>query len=157
MRVFIISFRQLIVGIIVVLVLVIAGIVLLVSDPLDVTDSYRPETDSIATTAPVQTDLENGVKPELALDVTVDGSTADVKMITQHFQFVPYNDDLADHLKHGTGHAHVYLDGQLKGKVYEPEFLLKKLPKGEHELRVELAYSNHLPYKVEAVKKIQVK
>jgi hypothetical protein len=157
MRVFIINLKQLIVGIIVLLVILIAGIVLLVSDPLDVSESYRPSTDSIFASAPSGGGISEGEKPALALDVTVEGTTANVKMITQNFEFIPYNDDLPEQVQHGTGHAHIYLDGQLKGKVYEPEFLLKKLPKGEHELRVELAYSNHLPYKVEVVKMIQVK
>lgn len=157
MRVFIINLRQLIVGIIVLLVILIAGIVLLVSDPLSVSDSYKPDTESVFTTAPASGDGLITEKPELSLDVTVEGTTANVKMLTKNFEFLPISTETGEQLIHGQGHAHVYLNGQLKGKVDEAEFLLKQLPKGEHELRVELAYNNHLPYKVEQVRMIQVK
>jgi len=157
MRVLIINMRQLIVGIIVLLVILIGGVVLLASDPLSVSDSYRPDAESVFTSAPVSVDEFNTAKPELALDVTVEGTTANVKMLTKNFEFLPLNSEMTDHTMHGQGHAHVYLDGQLKGKVDEAEFLLKQLPKGEHELRVELTYHNHLPYKVEQVRMIEIK
>lgn len=157
MKVIIINLRQLIVGIIVLLIILIAGIVLLVSDPLSVSDSYQPDTESIFATAPVSEDEAGSAKPELALDVTIEGTTANVKMLTKNFEFQPFNAETTDHAVHGQGHAHIYLDGQLKGKVDGAEFLLKQLPKGEHELRVELTYPNHLPYRVEQVRMIQIK
>lgn len=155
MRVLIINFRQLVIGIVVLLVVLIAGVVLLVSDPLAVSDSYQREADSITTTAPIQEDALAGTKPQLALNVTTEGNTANVELLTQNFQFAPLHSNAEQ--KHGMGHAHVYVDGELKGQVDQAEFVLKELPKGEHELRVELAYSNHLPYKVEAVQQIEIK
>ena len=117
----------------------------------------KPDTESVFTTAPASGDGLITEKPELSLDVTVEGTTANVKMLTKNFEFLPISTETGEQLIHGQGHAHVYLNGQLKGKVDEAEFLLKQLPKGEHELRVELAYNNHLPYKVEQVRMIQVK
>lgn len=158
MKVFIISMRNLILGGIVFLVVLVAGIVLLVQDPLNVSDSYRPTeaTTPVSTTAPVDQPAGKA-KPALNLEVAVDGTTAEVSLLTDNFTFVQENGELAETPVFGQGHAHLYLNGEPKGMIYQPEFLLKKLPKGEHEIRVELNYSNHLPYKVEATKKIVVK
>ncbi|WP_429840878.1 hypothetical protein [Brevibacillus sp. FIR094] len=158
MKVFIISMRNLILGGIVFLVVLVAGIVLLVKDPLSVSDSYRPSdpTASVTTTASMNQPA-GSEKPALNMEVKLDGTTAEVSLLTEHFTFVQENGELADAPVFGEGHAHLYLNGEPKGMIYQPEFLLKKLPKGEHEIRVELNYSNHLPYKVEATKKIVVK
>jgi hypothetical protein len=155
MKVFIVSLRNLILGGIVFLIVLVAGIVLLVKDPLHVSDSYRTEEPSVPASALPAAPPAGAAKPTLNLDVKVEGSTADVKLLTQNFQFVEDTGD-PNQAVFGQGHAHLYLNGEPKGMIYHPEFLLKKLPKGEHELRVELNYSNHLPYKVEAVQKFVV-
>ncbi|WNC17317.1 hypothetical protein [Brevibacillus brevis] len=156
MRVFIVSMRNLILGGIVFLIVLVAGIVLLVKDPLHVSDTYRLGDESVtASTVPQQSG--DAQKPSLNMDIKVDGTTAEVSLLTQNFQFVEENGDMSQQPVFGQGHAHLYLDGEAKGMIYHPEFLLKKLPKGEHELRVELNYSNHLPYKVESTQKFVVK
>ncbi|GEB32785.1 MULTISPECIES: hypothetical protein [Brevibacillus] len=159
MKVFIISMRNLILGGIVFVVVLVAGIVLLVKDPLHVSDSYRPGDTSVPTTTantPVSQPTD-AAKPSLNMDISVDGTTAEVSLLTQNFEFVQESSELGQTPVFGKGHAHLYLDGESKGMIYHPEFMLKKLPKGEHEIRVELNYSNHLPYKVEATQKIVVK
>lgn len=156
MKVMIISLRNLILGGLVFLVVLVAGVVLLVKDPLEVGSSYKPGDQSVQTSSRGSQPFSSE-KPSVNLDVKVDGSTAEVRLHTQNFRFVKENADPSSAPVFGEGHAHLYLDGQSLGMVYSPEFLLKKLPKGEHELRVELTYTNHLPYKVEAVKVIQVK
>ncbi|RNB58714.1 hypothetical protein AAFJ72_10395 [Brevibacillus gelatini] len=160
MKVFIISMRNLILGGIVFLVVLVAGIVLLVKDPLHVSDSYHPGEASVtaSTNSSAPPSQPAGTaKPSLNMDITVNGSTAEVSLLTQNFEFVQENGELGQTPVYGKGHAHLYLNGESKGMIYHPEFILKKLPKGEHEIRVELNYSNHLPYKVEATKKIVVK
>ncbi|CAJ1002779.1 MULTISPECIES: hypothetical protein [Bacillales] len=155
MKVFIISLRNLILGGIVFLIVLVAGIILLVKDPLHASDPYSPGDQSVPASALTADPPAGAAKPSLNLDVKVEGDTAEVKLLTQNFQFVEDSGD-ASQAVFGQGHAHLYLNGEPKGMIYQPEFLLKKLPKGEHELRVELNYSNHLPYKVEAVKRIVV-
>jgi hypothetical protein len=157
MKVFIVSMRNLILGGIVFLIVLVAGIVLLVKDPLNVSDSYRPGDASVPASGVPMNQPVGSEKPLLNMDVKVDGSTAEVSLLTQNFQFVQENGDMSQTPVFGQGHAHLYLNGEAKGMIYYPEFLLKKLPKGEHELRVELNYSNHLPYKVEAIQKFVVK
>lgn len=157
MKVFIVSMRNLILGGIVFLVVLVAGIVLLVKDPLHISDSYRPDEASVTASANPMSQPAGSQKPSLNMDVKIDGTTADVVLLTKSFQFVKESEDMSAPPVFGQGHAHLYLDGEPKGMIYEPEFLLKKLPKGEHELRVELNYSNHLPYKVEATHKFVVK
>jgi hypothetical protein len=156
MRVMIISLRSLVIGAVIFFFVLIAGIVLLVQDPLDVSSSYMPETESVFTSSGEENHAFSSEKPSLAMDVKLEGTSAEVTLFTQNFKFVKA--DGSGKQVHGQGHAHLYLDGKLIYKVYDPKFIVKKLPKGEHELRVELAYSNHLPYnKVEAVKILQVK
>lgn len=156
MKVMIISLRNLILGGLLFLIVLAAGVVLLVKDPLDVGSSYKPKEQSVLTSSKPKQPFSSE-KPTVSLDVKVDGTTAEVSLNTQNFRFVKESADPAAAPVFGEGHAHLYLDGKSIGMVYSPEFMLKKLPKGEHELRVELNYSNHLPYKVEAVKMIEVK
>jgi hypothetical protein len=156
MKVMIISLRNLILGGLVFLIVLVAGVVLLVKDPLEVGSSYKPNEQSVQTSSKGNQPFSSK-KPSINLDVKVDGATAEVTLNTQNFRFVKESADPSATPVFGEGHAHLYLDGKSLGMVFSPEFLLKKLPKGEHELRVELNYSNHLPYKVEAVKMIQVK
>ncbi|WP_339167917.1 hypothetical protein NSQ24_12560 [Brevibacillus sp. FSL L8-0520] len=157
MKVFIVSLRNLILGGIVFLIVLVAGIVLLVKDPLNVSDSYRMQDPGIPASAMPITQPAGTEKPSLNLDIQVEGNTAEVSLLTQNFQFVGDKGELEPQAVFGQGHAHLYLNGEAKGMIYQPEFLLKKLPKGTHELRVELNYSNHLPYKIEAVKTFEVK
>ena len=126
-------------------------------DPLHVSDSYRPGEASVPVTA-TSSDIQpiSTEKPLLNMDIKVDGTTAEVTLLTQNFQFVQDNGDMNQKPVFGQGHAHLYIDGEAKGMIYHPDFLLKKLPKGEHEIRVELNYSNHLPYKVESTQKFVV-
>lgn len=156
MKVVIVSLRNLILGGIVLLIVLVAGIFLLVKDPLNVSDSYRQQESSVPASAMPMVQPEGKEKPSLNLDVKVEGNTAEVSLLTQNFQFVRDNGEMDLQAVYGEGHAHLYLNGEPKGMIYQPEFLLKKLPKGEHELRVELNYSNHLPYKIEAVQKFVV-
>lgn len=157
MKVFIVSMRNLILGGIVFLIVLVAGIMLLVKDPLNVSDSYRPGQDSVPASAVPVNKPVGSEKPTLNLDIAVDGTTAEVSLLTQNFEFVADHGDMNQAPVFGQGHAHLYLNGEALDMIYQPEFILKKLPKGEHELRVELNYSNHLPYKVEAVQKFVVK
>jgi hypothetical protein len=152
----IISLRSLIIGAVIFFFVLIAGIVLLIQDPLDVSSSYLPERDSVPAASGGENHAFSSEKPSLAMDVKLEGTSAEVTLLTQNFKFV--TTDESGKQVHGQGHAHLYLDGKLIYKVYDPKFIVKKLPKGEHELRVELVYNNHLPYnKVEAVKMLQVK
>jgi len=156
MKVMIINLRNLIFGGLVFLIVLVAGVVLLVKDPLEVGSSYQPNGQSVQTSSKGSQPFSSE-KPSVNVDVKLEGNTAAVTLLTQNFRFVKESAEPSATPVFGEGHAHLYLNGKSLGMVYSPEFLLKKLPKGEHELRVELTYTNHLPYKVEAVKMIQVK
>ncbi|WP_126427201.1 hypothetical protein [Brevibacillus marinus] len=154
MRVIVIRLRHLLLGAIVVLLLLIAGVTLMFRNAQDVSSSALQDGGTEAVPAAANAELYSSPKPELTLDVTLEGDEAYVKMLTNNFQFVQEGEGAEP--VHGKGHAHLYLDGRFWQMLYEPEFKIKQLPKGEHEIRVELNYSNHLPYKVEAIKLIQV-
>ncbi|UFJ42721.1 hypothetical protein LOK74_09600 [Brevibacillus humidisoli] len=156
MRVIVISIRNVVIGAAVFLLVLIAGLVLLFSNSLDSSQSDLQGLGSEAVPASANNELYGSPKPELSLDVTLEGDEAYVKMLTENFRFVREDSTESADPVHGEGHAHLYLDGRFWQMLYEPEFKIKQLPKGEHEIRVELNYSNHLPYKVEAIKIINV-
>ncbi|WP_139489098.1 hypothetical protein [Brevibacillus dissolubilis] len=171
MKIMVLSLKQLIWGSAIFAGVLIAGFVLLVSDPLDVSSPYQNDNpqaqagagqDSVPTSSKVEGNQVtanpfSSEKPTLALDVTMEGNKANIKMLTDNFTFINTAENPSQEATHGQGHAHLYVDGQLLGQLYDPEFILSKLPKGEHEIKVELVYSNHLPYKVESVKMVNVK
>lgn len=153
MKVFVISLRNLIIGGVVGVLVIVGALILLIKDPVHVSNSFQPESGSIPTAAPEPFDSP---KPSLSLDIKQEGTSATVKLSTQNFQFEQQGSNESATNTHGLGHVHLYLDGTLIGKVYEPEFVLRKLPEGEHELKVELVYPNHLPYHVSQTKIINV-
>lgn len=158
MRVIVIHLRSLLIGASVFLVAVMAALFLLVSNPLDLSETYFSDQTSVPTMSPSEDiGMTASVKPSLALDVKVEGNKAEVSMLTENFQFTEESAGGDESAAHGEGHAHVYLDGKLMQMLYGPEFVIKNIPPGEHELRVVLAYNNHLPYQVEAKQRIEVK
>jgi hypothetical protein len=57
----------------------------------------------------------------------------------------------------GEGHVHLYLDGKKVAKIFEPQYVLKDLPSGHHEVVVELAHNNHESYGVKKSLHVTVK
>ena len=65
----------------------------------------------------------------------------DVQITTEGFRFAP---DLVDQAHTpGAGHAHIYLDGEKLGRVFESEYRIADAPPGEHEVRVSLNTNDH--------------
>ncbi len=76
----------------------------------------------------------------------------DVQIVTEGFRFAP---DLVDQAHTpGAGHAHIYVDGEKLGRVFENEYQIEQVAPGDHEIRVSLNTNDHseLTY---AGKKIQ--
>ncbi|WP_232696417.1 hypothetical protein [Brevibacillus daliensis] len=161
MNVMVISLRKLIYGFAVLMGLVLAVVLVVWQDPLHVATLFQFDKQSLETTAKAGADPFTSVKPELAMDVKVEKGQVDVTLITNNFTFVPeqktQSEDTSIENKHGTGHAHLYLNGELLQKIYSPSFSMKNLPIGEHELKVELVYPNHSSYQIQAVKILQIK
>ena len=95
-------------------------------------DSLHSDSVTVVSETPVsvsitaQPDAEGGV---------------DVQIATEGFRFAP---DLVDqpHTP-GVGHAHIYVDGEKLGRVFESEYHIPKLAPGEHEIRVSLNTNDH--------------
>lgn len=49
----------------------------------------------------------------------------------------------------GEGHAHLYVDGDLKTMVYGPEFVLPPMEPGTYQVMISLSTNDHLEYKVD--------
>ena len=83
---------------------------------------------------------EAPVSVDISAEPDAEGGV-DVRITTEGFRFAP---DLVDqdHTP-GAGHAHIYLDGEKLGQVFEAEYHIVVVPPGEHEIRVSLNANNH--------------
>jgi hypothetical protein len=145
MKVFIINLRSLIMGAVVFLLILVGGLLLVFGDPFNMANIYSFDETSIPASLMTNEDPFHSVKPSVSVDVQVEGNKATVKLTTENFQIVKDGEEA----EHGKGHIHLYLDGKPLGNpVYSDTFQLSPLPQGKHELRVNLHYSNHMPYNI---------
>lgn len=85
--------------------------------------------------------------PSLALDVIKDPAAGwNLHIQTENFAFSPQNASRA-HVD-GEGHAHVYVNGQKRGRVYGSWVHLDGLPAGEVIVDVTLNSNDHRPLAV---------
>ena len=93
-----------------------------------------------AADVPAQVISDAPVSVEISAEPDAEGGV-DVQITTEGFRFAP---DLVDqdHTP-GAGHAHIYLDGEKLGRVFESEYHIAVVPPGEHEIRVSLNTNNH--------------
>ena len=88
--------------------------------------------------------------PVPTIAVTAEADTVagvNVHLETTDFTFSPENAS-TEHVA-GEGHAHVYVDGEKVGRVYENWIHLGDVAPGEHEIRVELNANSHAPLLVD--------
>ena len=70
-----------------------------------------------------------------------------VTLVTDNFTFTPEDVNEADEL--GTGHAHIWVDGEKIGRVYSNNYHLGSLGEGDHEITVTLNTNMHKDYAVD--------
>ena len=83
---------------------------------------------------------ETPVSVAITAEPDADGGV-DVSIVTEGFRFAPEAVDQAH--TPGAGHAHIYVDGEKLGRVFEPEYHIDQLPAGEREIRVSLNTNDH--------------
>ena len=83
---------------------------------------------------------ETPISLTVAAEADAEGSI-DVHIETEGFRFARELVD-QDHTP-GTGHAHIYMDGEKLGRVFESEYRIADAPPGEHEVRVTLNTNDH--------------
>ena len=90
--------------------------------------------------APKTVASETPISVAITAEPDADGGV-DVRIATEGFRFVP---DLVDqpHTP-GAGHAHIYVDGNKLGRVFESEYHIASLSPGQHEIRVSLNTNDH--------------
>lgn len=98
------------------------------------------DNDHHAAAVPEQVISEAPVSVKISAEPDADGGV-NVRVAVEGFRFAP---DLVDqdHTP-GAGHAHIYLDGEKLGRVFEAEYHIAVVPPGEHEIRVSLTTNNH--------------
>ena len=98
------------------------------------------DSDHHAATVPEPVISEAPVSVNISAEPDAAGGV-NVRITTEGFRFAP---DLVDqdHTP-GAGHAHIYLDGEKLGRVFEAEYHIAVVPPGEHEIRVSLNANNH--------------
>lgn len=86
--------------------------------------------------------------PTIAVTAEPDSvAGVNVHLETTGFEFSPEHAS-TEHVD-GEGHAHVYVDGEKVGRVYENWIHLGSVTPGEHEIRVELNANSHSPLLVD--------
>lgn len=48
----------------------------------------------------------------------------------------------------GEGHVHLFLNGKKVDEIYQAAFIVKGLPPGKHQLKVEIVHNDHSPYPI---------
>lgn len=85
--------------------------------------------------------------PGLSVMITPDPMAGyNLHVMTENFTFSPERASLANVT--GEGHAHVYINGEKLGRLYNPWMHLAGLPKGEVEVMVTLNTNDHRPLAV---------
>ncbi|MDJ0640358.1 MAG: hypothetical protein QNJ20_16145 [Paracoccaceae bacterium] len=80
--------------------------------------------------------------PSLELNLVPDPETGwNLNVITENFAFAADNAGLAH--KDGQGHAHLYVNGEKRARVYGPWFHIDSLPPGEVEVEITLNTNDH--------------
>jgi hypothetical protein len=92
-----------------------------------------------------------------SLDVTHSLKENDLYLTLKVDGFSFSLDNMGKENRPGEGHVHLYLDGRKVAKIFEPQYVLKDIPAGHHEVVVELAHNNHESYGVKKSFHIAVK
>ena len=95
-------------------------------------------------------DLEPHPTESMAVDAELIPDTIvgyAVRISTEGFTFTP-EDVNGEHVD-GEGHAHIYVDGERRGRIYTEWWHLTGLEAGTREVRIELNGNDHAPYEVD--------
>ena len=104
------------------------------------------ETEQVNTDHHHASGVPNTVVSELPVSLAItaeadaDGGI-DVHIAAEGFRFASELVDQAH--TPGSGHAHIYLDGEKLGRVFEPDYHIADAPPGEREVRVSLNTNDH--------------
>ena len=80
------------------------------------------------------------VSVAITAEADADGGV-DVGIATEGFRFAPESVDQTH--TPGAGHAHIYVDGEKLGRVFDTPYRIDQLPPGEHEIKVSLNTNDH--------------
>lgn len=89
-------------------------------------------TETLVSEAPVGVSITAEVDAQGAVDVEID---------VEGMRFAPESVD-QEHTA-GAGHAHIYVDGEKLGRVFESSYRIENLPPGDHDIRVSLNTNDH--------------
>jgi hypothetical protein len=108
-------------------------------------------------TKTAETDSSQVHQQPPSLDVTHTLKENDLYLTLKVEGFYFSLDNMGKDKRPGEGHVHLYLDGKKVAKIFEPQYVLKDIPSGHHEVVVELAHNNHESYGVKKSLHITVK
>lgn len=96
-------------------------------------DGHGPMSEHpIESEVPVSVEIGATVEPNGGVNVVID---------TENWRWAP--DEVDQEHVPGSGHAHIYVDGEKVDRVYGPEYHLMGLSSGSHEVRVTLNANSH--------------
>jgi hypothetical protein len=91
----------------------------------------------------IEADIDDETTPSVEIAVNKDSADGyNVRVITENHVFAPEN--VGGEHSLGEGHAHIYIDGKMSGRVYGEWYHLGALEIGEHDVRVRLTTNDHM-------------
>ena len=80
--------------------------------------------------------------PSLKIEIVKDSVSGwNLHLVTKNFKFSPEHVNMKP--VQGEGHAHLYVDGEKRARLYGPWFHIGNLLPGKHTIRVTLNANNH--------------
>lgn len=95
------------------------------------------------------------VAPTIRVKHSLQGDDLHLALTVTHFRYSFEN--MGKENRYGEGHVHLYLDDKKVAKIFEDTYVYRDIPKGKHQVMVELAHNNHESYGVKQAFTIEVK
>jgi hypothetical protein len=90
-----------------------------------------------------QSHFVNSEQREIVVHHEIKGQDVYVECIVNDFSFESRKKETR---KEGQGHLHLFLNGTKIDEIYQAAFIIKGLPKGTHQLQIELVHNDHTTY-----------
>ncbi|WP_134683127.1 hypothetical protein [Brevibacillus migulae] len=118
---------------------------------------YAQHTATVTQSQPVEqvSPVSEKAKPTLQVSHTLHDGDLHLQLTVTSFRFSLEN--MGKENRDGEGHVHLYLDDKKVAKIFDNNYIYKDIPKGKHQVVVELAHNNHDSYGVKQSFAIEVK
>ena len=118
---------------------------------------YAKQTTTVTQAQPVEQGavVSEKAKPTLKVSHSLHGDDLHLQLTVTQFRFSLEN--MGKENRDGEGHVHLYLDDKKVAKIFDNTYVYRDIPRGKHQVVIELAHNNHESYGVKQSFAIEVK